>query len=372
MIKKLLLLLLALVIGQPAVVQALSVEQKRLIDSGAYYYNTDAACPTNTSAVVPGSGQSGSTDGAASIQKITPAPFSGPAINPTGVVLHWTAGSPNQSVNSFIAGMKSRGLTVQIYIDGSGNVYQLVDSLATLGSHAEGANSKTIGIEIAGGSDGTAATAEQELNSNFAQKTAVVQTVTHLIKTYNMTIDTDVANLSGILSHHQLSPDRKTDVGDKYVNDVIYAVKNGGQVVVGSSGPCNPVATNTSGGDPESNKQIGQQLAAARNFTGQEWLCLDDLWGGRESGWKQNAINDAEGNNDTNKNRMLDNSETISATEHDAYGIPQALPGGKMTSSGSDWRTNPTTQINWGLDYIAGRYQTPCRAIVWHNANGWY
>ena len=37
-----------------------------------------------------------------------------------------------------------------------------------------------------------------------------------------------------------------------------------------------------------------------------------------------------------------------------AYGIPQALPGSKMSSAGADWATNPVTQIRWGLGYIAG------------------
>jgi hypothetical protein len=27
-----------------------------------------------------------------------------------------------------------------------------------------------------------------------------------------------------------------------------------------------------------------------------------------------------------------------------------------------DWRTNPVTQIRWGLRYIEGRYDTPCGA----------
>ena len=35
-----------------------------------------------------------------------------------------------------------------------------------------------------------------------------------------------------------------------------------------------------------------------------------------------------------------------------AYGIPQSLPGRKMASHGKDWRTNPETQIRWGLSYI--------------------
>ena len=52
--------------------------------------------------------------------------------------------------------------------------------------------------------------------------------------------------------------------------------------------------------------------------------------------------------------------------------IPQALPGSKMASAGADWRTNPITQINWGIGYIKGRYGTPCSAWAHSNAVGWY
>ena len=60
----------------------------------------------------------------------------------------------------------------------------------------------------------------------------------------------------------------------------------------------------------------------------------------KESGWKHRASNPSSG----------------------AYGIPQALPGGKMASAGADWRTNPITQISWGLSYIKATYGTPCGA----------
>lgn len=45
-------------------------------------------------------------------------------------------------------------------------------------------------------------------------------------------------------------------------------------------------------------------------------------------------------------------------------GIPQAKPGWKMASHGEDWRTNPRTQISWGLAYIIQRpdYDNPCDA----------
>jgi hypothetical protein len=55
-----------------------------------------------------------------------------------------------------------------------------------------------------------------------------------------------------------------------------------------------------------------------------------------------------------------------------AYGIPQALPGNKMASEGADWKTNPVTQIKWGLKYIKSTYGTPCQAWSFKAANGWY
>ncbi|PFG44249.1 uncharacterized protein YabE (DUF348 family) [Isoptericola jiangsuensis] len=109
-------------------------------------------------------------------------------------------------------------------------------------------------------------------------------------------------------------------------------------------------ATSTSGATYSgSNRQIGQQMAAARGWTGSEWTCLESLWT-RESGWSHTAANPSSG----------------------AYGIPQSLPGSKMATAGSDWQTNPATQIAWGLDYIAGRYGSPCGAWAHSESVGWY
>ncbi len=96
-------------------------------------------------------------------------------------------------------------------------------------------------------------------------------------------------------------------------------------------------------------KEIGQQMAAARGWGGSEWTCLESLWE-RESGWNYQAANPSSG----------------------AYGIPQALPGSKMASAGSDWASNPATQIKWGLGYIADRYGTPCGAWGHSESVGWY
>lgn len=55
-----------------------------------------------------------------------------------------------------------------------------------------------------------------------------------------------------------------------------------------------------------------------------------------------------------------------------AYGLVQALPGSKMSSAGADWQTNPATQIKWGLGYMNDRYDSPCGAWSFWQANHYY
>jgi hypothetical protein len=55
-----------------------------------------------------------------------------------------------------------------------------------------------------------------------------------------------------------------------------------------------------------------------------------------------------------------------------AYGLVQAYPGTKMASAGADWRTNPATQIKWGLNYMNDRYGSPCGAWEFWQANKSY
>jgi hypothetical protein len=95
-------------------------------------------------------------------------------------------------------------------------------------------------------------------------------------------------------------------------------------------------------------KSVARIMLADRGWSGQ-FGCLDSLWT-RESQWNYQATNPSSG----------------------AYGIPQALPGSKMATAGSDWRTNPVTQMRWGLDYIASRYGTPCGAWAHSQNTGWY
>lgn len=70
----------------------------------------------------------------------------------------------------------------------------------------------------------------------------------------------------------------------------------------------------------------------------------------QESGWRVNAANRSSG----------------------AYGIPQALPGSKMASAGSDWQTNPITQLKWMNSYVVGRYGSWQNAYAHKKSKGWY
>lgn len=100
-------------------------------------------------------------------------------------------------------------------------------------------------------------------------------------------------------------------------------------------------------------RYAGSQRIAASMLTSYGWGAeqmgpLVALWN-KESGWNPAAYNPS-----------------------GAYGIPQALPGGKMASAGADWRTNPATQIRWGLGYIKGVYGSPAAAWGHSQATNWY
>ena len=43
-----------------------------------------------------------------------------------------------------------------------------------------------------------------------------------------------------------------------------------------------------------------------------------------------------------------------------------------MANAGSDWLTNPVTQIRWGLGYIKSRYGSPCGAWSHFRSHNWY
>jgi hypothetical protein len=87
-------------------------------------------------------------------------------------------------------------------------------------------------------------------------------------------------------------------------------------------------------------KRFAKEMMATEYGWGEgQYKCLNRLWT-KESNWNYQARNPRSG----------------------AHGIAQALPASKMEKVGTDWRTNPITQIQWGLLYVSERYDTPCAA----------
>lgn len=80
-----------------------------------------------------------------------------------------------------------------------------------------------------------------------------------------------------------------------------------------------------------------------------QWLCLDKLWT-KESNWRHEAYNEM--------------AVYQNGIKRHAGGIPQIL--GLLPN------TNPTEQIDRGIDYIIHRYSTPCKAWKFWQKNGWY
>lgn len=96
-------------------------------------------------------------------------------------------------------------------------------------------------------------------------------------------------------------------------------------------------------------KEFAFGLVSDYSWGRDQYSCLVALWE-RESNWRWDAINRNSG----------------------AYGIPQALPGLKMSEMGADWLTNAETQVRWGVNYIKHRYGAPCGAMAHSNKFNWY
>ncbi|WP_031476357.1 transglycosylase SLT domain-containing protein [Streptomyces bicolor] len=107
-----------------------------------------------------------------------------------------------------------------------------------------------------------------------------------------------------------------------------------------AAAPAQAATTSTSSAQAIAKKMISDSA---------QYQCFSNIVD-HESDWNVNATNASSG----------------------AYGLVQALPGNKMASAGSDWQTNPATQIKWGLDYMKERYGSPCGAWSFWQSNGWY
>jgi colicin import membrane protein len=115
-----------------------------------------------------------------------------------------------------------------------------------------------------------------------------------------------------------------------------------------TTSPAAPATTSTSADSGQYSGLSAQQDAAmivpADQLDAFDWI-ID-----HESGWDVTAENPSSG----------------------AYGLGQALPAYKMAAYGSDYMTDPVTQIKWALAYMDERYGSPDAAQSFWEANGWY
>ncbi|MEU3060175.1 transglycosylase SLT domain-containing protein [Streptomyces subrutilus] len=151
--------------------------------------------------------------------------------------------------------------------------------------------------------------------------------------------------MSSACGRRPLSPPKGQPVSHTVIRRIAASKKTlvGSVLALGVAGSM--LATVPAQAAPTSAKAIAQQMikdpaqfAAFNNIVS------------RESGWNPSATNASSG----------------------AYGLVQALPASKMASAGSDWKTNPATQIKWGLDYMNSRYGSPVGAWNFWQNNHWY
>jgi len=207
--------------------------------------------------------------------------------------------------------------------------------------------------------------AQQAVDAEVAAQRAVGETLYAQLATLkNSSADVERQYRTGVVAHQEYVEQQRQAAANAAVAASAAAAAAAAKTAAGSAGtapatgqvprrpPSNVPASIPPGGgvaDPAGARKIAEAQLPARGWADGEYGCLVSLWQ-RESGWRVNAYNASSG----------------------AYGIPQSLPGSKMQSAGDDWQTNPATQINWGLGYIASRYGTPCAAWDHSEANNWY
>ncbi|WP_369778892.1 transglycosylase SLT domain-containing protein [Streptomyces sp. R33] len=142
-----------------------------------------------------------------------------------------------------------------------------------------------------------------------------------------------------------LSPSEGSSVSNAVIRRIAASKKTlaGSIVALGVAGSM--LATVPAQAAPTSAKAIAHQMIKDPA----QFAAFDKIIS-HESGWDHTATNASSG----------------------AYGLAQALPGSKMASAGADWKTNPATQIKWGLDYMNSRYGSPVGAWNFWQANHWY
>lgn len=128
--------------------------------------------------------------------------------------------------------------------------------------------------------------------------------------------------------------------GDHFDHVQISGSKGAGDIYSGGS--------NSSGKNPKPTGSHQNWMKQA-GFSPSEYAAIDYIVN-HESSWNPQAVNPSSG----------------------AYGLPQSLPASKLASAGSDWRTNPITQLKWMRNYVNERYGGANGALAFWKRNHWY
>jgi hypothetical protein len=207
-------------------VWALSPEQRSLIDSGVLYYNIQEACKETGNPDAEPVSFTGTVLAEAEQVKA----FTGPQIEPTAIILHWTTAeydNPQQLVEILKGRVEPpdypNGRAVQLTVDKAGKVYQLSETLETKPTQSvedKGWNDASIGIEIESGSfENDMEAYENDLLDNSTQYAAVLNVVKELMAKYNIPNEVNTAEKRGVFGHLEVN-ESSSDPGPRYMEKV--------------------------------------------------------------------------------------------------------------------------------------------------------
>nr|WP_250649172.1 MULTISPECIES: G5 domain-containing protein [unclassified Actinomyces] len=214
--------------------------------------------------------------------------------------------------------------------------------LQAIGSTGE--DGGTTSLAVSGGAVAVTTVTEDQVQAH-----TTVERQTDALLTGTSEVET--AGVDGLTRvTYQVVTEDGVEVSREAVSSVVVTVPVEEVVLVGTGTDTQVALAAAGDGTTAASAQAAAQaMMASHGWDDAEFQCLVSLWQ-RESGWSYQAQNPSSG----------------------AYGIPQALPGSKMATVAADWATNPVTQITWGLQYIEGRYGSPCSAWAHSNSVGWY
>jgi len=143
---------------------------------------------------------------------------------------------------------------------------------------------------------------------------------------------------------------RQTGQAGKKVDTYLITDQNGKQVaqkLIQEVVVQDPVAQIVAVGTTIDIDSAKVKVMAAAGISAGDYQYVDYIVS-RESGWCPTKLQGQVG--------YCPASPPDSMPSYLGYGLGQATPGGKMASAGSDWETNPVTQLKWATGYADGRY----------------